>query len=359
MKVRRMWGFVGIVTLLAAQLFWAAPDVPIGEEDPEAANWEGERLATDSEQELGLPDVPLSDVGIGGFDGPFLKADLQVAPTFIGLGCSAMSPCAASTFYDLFYLGQSYSPAASGAISGIDLSVRAKALAPTLGDPHTRGIEIRLGCRQGGKTYWKTGALDEVVWSSAGSSWELVTAAVDLDDATFKHFEAGEQVEGGPNFVNGSAIEFGLQLTVSTDIAAHEQGLSDTHTAVRTYSLGVDDFSIVVLREDIDADGYVDEDDNCVSKPNAPTQCDTDEDGYGNVCDADFDQNLSVTAADFNSKFVPDFSTGNDSGYGTDMDCNGSVGATDFNNYYVPNFNYGKPGPSGLDCAGTVPCPDL
>ena len=48
---------------------------------------------------------------------------------------------------------------------------------------------------------------------------------------------------------------------------------------------------------------------------------------------------------------------GVDSGIGTDMDCNGVVDDADFDAYFVPNFMpVGKPGPSGLACAGTVPC---
>jgi hypothetical protein len=75
---------------------------------------------------------------------------------------------------------------------------------------------------------------------------------------------------------------------------------------------------------------------------------------YGNRCDGDFDNNKATSAVDF-GLFVPDFKKGADSGKGTDMDCNGVVNALDFG-LFVPNFKAGKPGPSGLHCAGTVPC---
>lgn len=110
---------------------------------------------------------------------------------------------------------------------------------------------------------------------------------------------------------------------------------------------------------DTDGDGVFNVLDNCVSIPNAaPGDCDTDNDGYGNMCDGDFDQNLSVVATDFNARFVPDFKAGVDKAPldGTDMDCNGAVVATDFNAKFVPQFKAGKPGPSGLFCAGTIPC---
>ena len=110
---------------------------------------------------------------------------------------------------------------------------------------------------------------------------------------------------------------------------------------------------------DTDGDTVFDVLDNCLNIANkAPGDCDTDNDGYGNMCDGDFDQNNAVTAVDFNSRFVPDFKKGADLGIqdGTDMDCNGAVTAVDFNSKFVPQFKAGKPGKSGLFCAGTVPC---
>jgi hypothetical protein len=108
---------------------------------------------------------------------------------------------------------------------------------------------------------------------------------------------------------------------------------------------------------DTDGDGVFNVLDNCSSLKNAPPlDCDTDDDGYGNACDGDFDQNNLVTGGDFSNKFVPSFKKGVDPGTGTDMDCNGLVTGGDFSNRFVPNFKSGKPGPSGLHCAGTIPC---
>ena len=108
---------------------------------------------------------------------------------------------------------------------------------------------------------------------------------------------------------------------------------------------------------DTDGDTVFDVLDNCLNIANkAPGDCDTDNDGYGNMCDGDFDQNLAVNAVDFNTRFVPDFKQGIPGPTGTDMDCNGSLSGTEFNQRFVPQFKLGKPGPSGLHCAGTVPC---
>jgi hypothetical protein len=48
---------------------------------------------------------------------------------------------------------------------------------------------------------------------------------------------------------------------------------------------------------DQDSDTICDPDDNCLIKFN-PTQTDTNGDGFGNVCDADWDNNGSVGATD-------------------------------------------------------------
>lgn len=112
--------------------------------------------------------------------------------------------------------------------------------------------------------------------------------------------------------------------------------------------------------EDNDGDGVFNVLDNCSDKMNGPpNDCDTDDDGYGNYCDGDFDNDQNVLSNDFTDIFTPDFSIyGVDTaGTGTDMDCDGFVLSTDFTDYFTPQFSlYGIPGPSGLHCAGNVPC---
>jgi hypothetical protein len=106
---------------------------------------------------------------------------------------------------------------------------------------------------------------------------------------------------------------------------------------------------------DTDGDTVFDVLDNCSALANkAPGDCDDDNDGYGNACDGDFDQNNATNAVDFSTKFVPGFKAAAKGV--TDMDCNGTTNALDFSTKFVPNFKQGKPGKSGLFCAGTVPC---
>ena len=101
-----------------------------------------------------------------------------------------------------------------------------------------------------------------------------------------------------------------------------------------------------------------DDEDNCVDTPN-PSQADTNSDGYGNACDPDYNNDDVVGIPDFNV-FRASFGTGlGDPGYNPDCDHSEPpddvVGIPDFN----PPRSYfgGPPGPSGLDCAGTLPCP--
>jgi hypothetical protein len=115
--------------------------------------------------------------------------------------------------------------------------------------------------------------------------------------------------------------------------------------------------------ETTDGDNIPDVLDKCMlDSRNAqpPRTCDTDQDGYGNVCDADFNQDGLVTPSDFVSFFIPAFKGLVAPTHGEDMDCDGQVLPTDFTSYFVPKFkgaNGGAvPGPSGLSCAGTQGC---
>lgn len=107
---------------------------------------------------------------------------------------------------------------------------------------------------------------------------------------------------------------------------------------------------------DSDGDLVPDQFDNCRTFVNGPNQTnnqrDTDIDGYGNRCDADFNNsNTAVDLTDFNL-FLAQF--GNPATGVTDMDADGDTDLNDFN-LFVAAFG-GPPGPSGLACAGTVPC---
>src|SRR5258706_1434949 len=77
-------------------------------------------------------------------------------------------------------------------------------------------------------------------------------------------------------------------------------------------ALGLPTTALAGVAADTDHDGIPDVLDKCtLDSRNAtpPSTCDTDCDGYGNVCDADFDQSFATNANDFTKYFVPSFKT--------------------------------------------------
>ena len=114
--------------------------------------------------------------------------------------------------------------------------------------------------------------------------------------------------------------------------------------------------STYVAAVDTDADGNPDNGDNCMLAPN-PSQLDADSDGYGNLCDADINNSGTVTTADFGLlRSVLGQAAGfNATAAAADMNGSGTVTTADFG---LLRARLGTtPGPSGLACAGTVPCP--
>jgi len=106
------------------------------------------------------------------------------------------------------------------------------------------------------------------------------------------------------------------------------------------YMIAEDQVTIIKFSPiDTDDDGVRDYMDNCTLVPN-PIQRDTDDDGYGNFCDPDLDNNLIVNTADltiFKSQF---FSADPDA----DFDGNGTVNAADLSILKIMFFK--PPGPS-------------
>jgi len=113
---------------------------------------------------------------------------------------------------------------------------------------------------------------------------------------------------------------------------------------------------------DGDSDLVPDAFDNCSALANGPAegsnQVDADVDGYGNACDADYDQDATqaVNTLDF-SIFLSAFTGGSPTTV-TDHDGDGSTTTIDFSTFLAA-FQSAAPqvGPSGLACAGvTTPC---
>ncbi|MFK7887448.1 MAG: endonuclease/exonuclease/phosphatase family protein [Gammaproteobacteria bacterium] len=93
--------------------------------------------------------------------------------------------------------------------------------------------------------------------------------------------------------------------------------------------------------DDGDGDDVTDFQDNCVGRFN-PNQRDTDEDGFGNLCDADFDQDNVVNFRDLGSFRILTLSNDPDADFNGD----GNVNAMDLG--ILRTLFFAPPGPSGL-----------
>jgi hypothetical protein len=84
---------------------------------------------------------------------------------------------------------------------------------------------------------------------------------------------------------------------------------------------------------------------------------DTNQDGYGNICDPDFDNNGGVGISDHVILLPQWGKTVGDPGFDPEVDLDGddAIGQKD-DDILMLHWG-GAPGPSGLSCAGTIPCP--
>ncbi len=105
-----------------------------------------------------------------------------------------------------------------------------------------------------------------------------------------------------------------------------------------------------------DFDGVADAQDNCLIAANA-SQLDTNADGYGNICDADWNSpNDGVVGGPDLLEIGRCFGMASDPSC-ADVDCNGDA-VTGGPELLCFGAAFGEaPGPSGLACAGAVPCP--
>jgi hypothetical protein len=169
---------------------------------------------------------------------------------------------------------------------------------------------------------------------------EITSAALDLHDWYLL-------VKKG----TGSGGEFQVTAT-----AIPEEGDPDGDNCGDFHDNCPDDYN--PNQEDTDSDGYGDACDNCEEIAN-PDQIDADTppDGYGNMCDADYDDTGIVGVWDLATLRAAWQCSSSDACYNAevDSDSNGTIGLFDY--VLLRQQWQGPPGPSGLSCAGTTPCP--
>jgi hypothetical protein len=112
---------------------------------------------------------------------------------------------------------------------------------------------------------------------------------------------------------------------------------------------------------DTDVDGIPDASDNCITAANGPTipdagghsQWDTNNDGFGNACDPDTNNDGVVDFGDLPGFQAAFFSQEGDLNFNPDADINGD-GVVDFGDLpVIQSLFFGAPGPSGVAGGGS------
>lgn len=118
---------------------------------------------------------------------------------------------------------------------------------------------------------------------------------------------------------------------------------------------------------DYDGDGILNEDDNCINVANSALgftpspydhvcgQQDADNDGYGNACDSDTNNDGATGMDDLSAVNICAKAVGQVPNL--DLNCDGACGQDDTSRALREAQLITRPGPSGIACAGTVPCP--
>lgn len=161
-----------------------------------------------------------------------------------------------------------------------------------------------------------------------------------------------------PAFMGGDVFPSTENLTLS-DLSTGENG-NIIYTVYPVNLNGIEGQGTSVLIEgDFDGDGVKDNDDDCVFQPNGPlvpdaggnVQWDTDNDGYGNLCDGDLNNDGSTNTLDLNLYKASHRTSVGDANYNANADFNGdgTINTLDLNIY--KELHRKPPGPS---CCGTL-----
>ncbi len=152
----------------------------------------------------------------------------------------------------------------------------------------------------------------------------------------------GEDVNGNGRF------DAGVETDPDDADTDDDRVLDGAEVVAGTNPLDPNDFP------DLDDDGVADPIDNCVTIANGPNQgsnqIDANLDGYGNRCDADYNNDGAINGGDW-GVLISSFSSPNCT---VDLTGDCITNGADFN-VFISLFNT-APGPSGLACAGTIPC---
>ncbi len=135
---------------------------------------------------------------------------------------------------------------------------------------------------------------------------------------------------------------FSLELTITSDLVGQilQFGFESAASNFTPSGMVYDNITFGIEINDADGDGIDDGVDNCLGLANAD-QRDTDGDGYGNLCDADLNNDCTVNFIDLGVLRTVFFTGDADA----DFDGNGTVNFIDLG--ILRTLFFGTPGPSG------------
>ena len=227
--------------------------------------------------------------------------------------------------------------------SGVGSLVGAYLMAPDL-------RVVGLACSADGGTLWalSSGAgarPPELLRIAPATGVETLVGPTGTPTGALQELELDRAASGTRLLAAGSAL---YQIDTTTGAAT---ALGGSFSGVRGLAM-----QQPVSGPDSDDDGVPDPEDDCRDLANSE-QIDSDADGYGNLCDGDFDNSGAVGLLDFLSLGSAFGSRVGEPAYRpvVDLNSDGAIGMPDLL-LWAPGF--GKPaGPSGLGCAGSPACP--
>jgi hypothetical protein len=209
--------------------------------------------------------------------------------------------------------------------------------------------------------------------AGCNGSFALVFTGTALSDGTGVHAVGLRVVSNLPDYRYAAFVRYGDDTTETFELPARNsisapgaepfwgitspKRIRSIHFGgvdggpVRYGAFAIDNLTIGnIVLSDSDSDGIPDEDDDCIDAPNGPllpdaggqAQLDSDNDGYGNICDADLDNDGHVDTIDylyFRLLFLTQAPV---------ADFNGSGGLVNISDYAIFRTLFGNaPGPSG------------